>query len=164
MSKARGIHFNAGQVVLASDKLPAGFAYGYAGTAESSASLTNGENNQIYGTHAIAATYLGARAAAGSGTAYTLGEGATSNAHNRYSYAASKPKSSSSRTKSVAFTDRAGTSVSYSGKGNGPAALATANTVAAFSRAEKDPELKQPVVTVGSRDPGKGGAFEQLLM
>ena len=54
--------------------------------------------------------------------------------------------------------------MSYSGKGNGPAALATAYSVAAFSRAEKDPELKKPVVTIGSREPGKGGAFEQLLM
>jgi hypothetical protein len=59
--------------------------------------------------------------------------------------------------------DRAGTSVADSGKGDGPAALATAESVAAFSRADKDAELKKPIVTVGSREPGKGGAFERVL-
>jgi hypothetical protein len=53
--------------------------------------------------------------------------------------------------------------VADSGKANGPAALATAQTVAAFSRAEKDPESKKSVVTIGSRDPDKNGVFEQVL-
>jgi hypothetical protein len=98
-----------------------------------------------------------------------LGDGvalATTNAHNRYSYAASSSpgaRANARRFKSVAFTDRAGTSVANAEKGDGPAALATAETVAAFSRASKDSELKKPVVTIGSREPGQGGIFEQVL-
>ncbi|KAF8065847.1 hypothetical protein HT031_002907 [Scenedesmus sp. PABB004] len=147
----------AGKLVVASDRLPGPFSYGWADGGSN-----HGENSQVYGTQAIAMTYLGARAVAGSGTAYTLADGPSAATYNRHSYAPGRGAPTLGSGKSVAFTDRGGTSVAMGGKGDGPAALATGREVAAFARGQYDPELSAPVVTLAQPQLCRVGVVERL--
>lgn len=116
------------------------------------AGSNNGENNQIYGIHTIAKTSTGARAVAGSGTAYTLGSDTTAVSNNRMAFAPGND--GKDQSKSVAFTDKPGVSVAMVGSGSGAVALATGESMTAFARSERDREKDRPVITVGSRQEG----------
>lgn len=154
LSKGEGMNYNAGTVILAAatDDFPGPSAYAYTVTTRAVSGNNNGENNQVYGIHTISKTSKGARAVAGSGTAYTLAQGTTAVSNNRNAYGPGNDGKDPS--KSVAFTDKPGVSVAMVGSGTGPVALATGLTMAAFARSDYDEEKNKPVITVGSRKAG----------
>lgn len=100
-----------------------------------SAGNTMAEANTNLGREVIAATSEGARAVAGSGVSDIL--------DNPSAHPASSGNSHSFKARHIdnrgshAFTDIAGTSSAIVGPGNGPAALAYGNEVAAFARSHR---------------------------
>ena len=95
-----------------------------------------GESTTNLGREVIAATYEGARAAAGSGVSDTADE---PSAHPALSGNSVSFKARHTNNKgSHAFTEVSGTSAATAGQGNGPAALAFGAEVASFARSHRD--------------------------
>lgn len=93
---------------------------------------TPAEANVNLGLQVVAATYQGARAAAGSGVLHT-GESAGANSNNVATY---RPGTTVNRG-SVSFTDITPNAASVVGQGNGPVAIAWGNEVGAMARSQK---------------------------
>eukprot|EP00775_Hariotina_reticulata_P007711 gene7711-7910_t len=147
-SQIKGVYYASAEkkVIVTGDGIPTASAGGNAGDREGWSGPLNGESAFQRGIHAMAVTYLGARAVAGSQSSYGTAQGATvTNNWNSF-----KPYTSEGdHRKSVAFGIPPPNSVAVAGTGNGPAAVATGHAIGASARSYREKDFR---ATVGSRD------------
>ncbi|KAF8062681.1 thioredoxin-like 4 [Scenedesmus sp. PABB004] len=130
----------AGKIIVADEEVypTSRAAASTGGSADAPGALVRSGNypsdaNSNLGIEAIAATYMGARAVAGTSVMHTADDGATVSASLRL-FTPATPH----HVDSTAFTDNTPNSAAVSGYGNGPATIAWGNDVATMARSWRD--------------------------